>query len=640
MAERELSFRAVVLGALLSALLSAANAYLGLFAGMTVSASIPAAVVSMGLLRAVRGSLLENNIVQTAASAGESVAAGAIFTLPALVLLGAWHEFDYLWTVVLVGSGGLLGVVFTIPLRRALIVSGDLPFPEGVATAEVLKAGHTGSGGPGLAVMVGGGVLGGLAKLLEGGFGLIRPVLEGGRLIGGRVIAGGCGVSPALLAVGYIVGFNVALLVLLGGLINWMCVLPFTAEVALEQMPLEAAWSAWSASTRYLGVGAMTVGGLGAVFQLRSKLGLAAGELLSAVGIGRAGKGGLEKGLDLSGASLMAILGVSLLVLLVAFSVMIGFGVPSIALVVLVLLTGFVFCAVAGYMAGLVGSSNNPVSGVTIATILITSLTLLFLGMQATAPATGGFSGPAAAILVGTAVCTAAAIGGDTMQDLKAGHLLGASPWKQQVAQIVGVLAATLVLAPVLQLLLDVHGFGAPTELHPRPLRAPQATLMAAVASGVFGGTLPLDFAALGAAVAIGFFALDAWLARRGSKFRTPPLAVAVGLYLPLELSVPVALGGLVAFFVERRKRERAAPERVDLRLGLLLGAGLITGEALLGIGLAAWAGVRGSVDSLKWGPAPSDGGALLLILVVLAALGWAGSQLGPPLDERAGPSS
>jgi putative OPT family oligopeptide transporter len=299
----------------------------------------------------------------------------------------------------------------------------------------------------------------------------------------------------------------------------------------------------------------------------------------------------------------------------VAFAVLLGQPWQAALLVGLVFSTGFLFCAVAGYMAGLVGSSNNPVSGVTIATVLITSLVLLALGAAALPLPEHRFAGPAMAILVGTAVCTAAAIGGDTMQDLKSGQLLAASPKKQQIAQLVGVVAASLVLSPVLQLLLDVHGFGLATPSHPHPLRAPQATLMAAVSSGVFGGDLPLGMVAGGVSISLCAFALDAFLARRRSAFRTPPLALAVGLYLPLEVSAPVALGGLVAGLVERRRRLRGQAESRD---GLLLGAGLITGEALFGIGLAAIAGWRGTTESLKWGIEASGVLSLACLLGVL----------------------
>lgn len=614
-APSELTWRAVLLGAVLSALLAAANAYLGLFAGMTVSASIPAAVVSMAILRTVRGSLLENNLVQTSASSGEAVAAGAIFTLPALLLLGAWQEMHYLWTLALVGTGGALGVLFTIPLRRVLIESGSLPFPEGVATAQVLQAGHAqGTARGGVVWLLRGALVGSVVKLLESGGSVLRAVLEGATWVGSRVVAGGVSISPALLAVGYIVGFPAASVVLLGGVINWGLVLPWVATGPPEAEAAQIAWEAWSTKTRFLGVGAMAVGGVSALVQMRSSLFQAVRALFLALWQRGGPSEQEEHKRDLSGKVLLGCLAVATVVLLAAMSALVHSWTKSVLLVLLVLGAGFLFCAVAAYMAGLVGSSNNPVSGVTIATVLLTSGVLLLLGEGGETG--GGFAGPASAILVGTAVCTAAALGGDNMQDLKAGHLLGASPWRQQVVQFVGVFAAALVIAPVLNLLADVYGFGLPTEEHPRPLRAPQATLMAAVASGVFGGELPLPFVLGGAVLALVCWGLDSWLVASGRSFRVPPLALAIGLYLPLELSVTVFLGGLCAFLVGRLRAPREAGQGSDL--GVLLGAGLITGEALAGLALAVWVGSGRGLPSLAWG---GSGLASALVLILVFAL-------------------
>lgn len=630
---KELTLRSVILGAVLSAVLSAANAYLGLFAGMTVSASIPASVVSMALLRAVRGSILENNLVQTSASAGESVAAGAIFTLPALVLLGAWKEFDYVWTVLLVGGGGVLGVLFTIPLRQALVVESSLPFPEGVATAEVLKAGHADGRSPGLFALVLGAVLGTSLKVIEGGFELIRASVGGATVWGGRVFAFGANASPALVAVGYICGLNVALLMVFGGLLNWWIVLPHVAD-ATASSPFEAASIAWATKTRYLGVGAMTVGGLGAVIGLRRELVRAATSLVRAVIPSASSDVSTvpERERDLSGKTLFLLLIGASVALLIPFFWLVSSKVHGFLLLGLVLTTGFLFCAVAGYMAGLVGSSHNPVSGVTIATILVTAFVLLLFGMTSDA-SSSGFSGPAATVLVGTAVCTAAAIGGDTMQDLKAGHVLRASPWQQQLVQLIGVIAAALVLAPVLQLLLDVHGFGVATPEHPKPLRAPQATLMSAVASGVFGGSLPLGFVLGGALISLVAFATDAYSKKRGAAFRTPPLAIAVGLYLPLELSVPVAIGGACSHFAARRRARAAAhgAEPEGAGAGVLLAAGLITGEALSGLGLAALAGARGHAGPWLALEGPWSGPLAVLALLGVGYGLWRIGSSPPP---------
>lgn len=634
----ELSPRAVLLGFALSVVLAAANAYLGLFAGMTVSASIPAAVLSMALLRAFGGTILENNQVQTAASSGESVAAGAIFTLPALLLLGVWEDFAYLDTLLLSGLGGLLGVLFTIPLRRALVVQGSLPFPEGVATAEVLKLGAaldatSSSAGEarssaeldrargalsGVRHVVVGGVIGAVFKLGESGLRLWQAVLEGAHRVGGGVLYAGANLSPALVAVGYIVGFNAAIVVFAAGVVNWFVAVPWLATLQgaePSQSATELAWSLWSTKTRYLGVGAMIVGGLWALVDLRDKLLAGVRTGLSAF---RAAAGGGALPRTERDLPMQWVLGLSLASLLplgLVFFHVTHVAWVSVVLAVIMLVAGFLFCAVAAYMAGLVGSSNNPVSGVTIATILLTSL--LLLGMLGPDAAVG----PAAAILVGSVVCCAAAMGGDNVQDLKAGHIVGATPIKQQLMQGVGVLGGALVIAPALSLLLEAYGIGVPTPEHPRPLKAPQATLMAAVTRGVFSGGLPWTLVGTGMGIAVVVIVIDRVLAARGAAFRVPVLAAALGLYLPFELSATILVGGLVAFFAERSFMARALREPTERasaaakRNGLLLAAGLITGEALAGILLAVPIVVSGKADVLSpWGAHEAAWPGVLLV--------------------------
>jgi putative OPT family oligopeptide transporter len=625
----ELSVRAVLLGFVLSVVLAAANAYLGLFAGMTVSASIPAAVLSMALLRAFGGTILENNQVQTAASSGESVAAGAIFTLPALLMLGVWKDFAYLDTLLLSGLGGLLGVLFTIPLRRALVVQGNLPFPEGVATAEVLKVGSARGEGSrdsrrqgaasGVQHVVLGALFGALFKLGESGFRLWQAVLEGARSVGGgSVVYAGANLSPALVAVGYIVGVNAALVVAAGGLVNWFVAVPWLASLEpshASASATEVAWGIWSSKTRYLGVGAMIVGGLWALVDLRDKLlaGVRAGLVAFRATAEGAVQPRTERDLPMQWVLGLALF--SLVPLSLVFHHVTGVIWVSAVLAVVLLITGFLFCAVAAYMAGIVGSSNNPVSGVTIATILLTSL--LLLGMLGPDAAVG----PAAAILVGSVVACAAAMGGDNIQDLKAGHLVGATPIKQQLMQGVGVLGGALVIAPALSLLLEAYGIGIPTATHPHPLKAPQATLMASVARGVFAGGLPWTLVSIGGALAVAVIVLDRMLVARGAPFRVPVLAAAIGLYLPLELSVTMLLGGLVAHVAERARRRRAdsaAAERGE-RNGLLLAAGLITGEALAGILIAVPIVWSGRADVLSfWGSSDATWPGVVFVCGVL----------------------
>lgn len=592
----EITVRAVILGILLSVILSGANAYLGLFAGLTVSASIPAAVISMAVLRFFKNSnILENNIVQTAASSGESVAAGVIFTIPALVMLNYWTEFNYWQTTLIAGLGGMIGVLFTIPLRRALIVEAKLLYPEGIATAEILKTGDR--GGSRIKYLVWSSLAGAAIKFSETGLHLWSATWESARYVMGTIAYFGVNLSPALISVGYIIGLNIATLVFAGGVISWLIAIPI--YVWINGIPVgeavDAAGTIWSTKIRFLGVGSMVVGGLWALINLRKPLsqGIRSGMQAfrgdtsgTAPSISR-----LERDVPMKWV-MIAIL-VSVVPLFILYFVLVGNIFISGIMAVLMIIAGFLFSAVAAYMAGLVGSSNNPISGVTIATIL-TSAALLAVLMG-----TDSAVGPAAAILIGSVVACGAAIGGDVLQDLKAGQLLGATPWKQQVMEGVGVIAAAFVMAPVLNLLLDAYGIGIATAAHPNPLIAPQSTLMASVAKGVFQGGLPMNLIYIGGVIAVGIIILDKYLEKKGSEFRTPVLAVAVGIYLPLELSSAIFIGGLVAYAAAKHlnKKIETAPEderekieekkEDNLGNGILFASGLITGEALVGILMA-----------------------------------------------------
>lgn len=611
----ETTIKAVALGALLSAILAGANAYLGLKVGMTVSASIPAAVISMAVLRLFRThNILENNVVQTAASAGEALAAGVIFTLPALIMLGYWTEFEFLPTVAIALFGGFLGVMFTIPLRRALIIEARLQFPEGVATAEVLKAGEGGGQGAGLIAVAG--LAGAALKLCQTGFKAVASKVTGSVSAGGANFAIGTDLTGALLAVGYIVGLNIAVLVFAGGLISWLFGIPLymtladsatLSTIVGDASGYAAAEEIWSAQIRYMGVGAMATGGLWALVSLIKPVRDGIRSSIDAVKKARAGGADTVPRTERDMPINMVLIGT--LVLAVPIFVIFWFvvdadklGISSghqIGTVVVgsifALVAGFLFSSVAGYMAGLVGSSNNPISGVTIATVLSFSLILLLLlgsVIDFQVDAQKAVAAAAVAILVGGVVCCAAAIAGDNMQDLKTGHIVGATPYKQQIMQMVGVVAAALVIAPILQLLFEAYGLG---EVFPRPgmdsdaaLQAPQATLMSSVAIGVMLRALPWSMIAIGAMIAVAIIVLDEILKARGSSFRAPVLAVAVGIYLPIELSVPIFIGGLIAHGAGRVLAGRSSEERATAgRRGLLFASGLITGEALVGILLA-----------------------------------------------------
>jgi putative OPT family oligopeptide transporter len=432
----------------------------------------------------------------------------------------------------------------------------------------------------------------------------------------------GTNLSPALLGVGYIVGLNVGILVLIGGMISWNVAIPIYAAFFLDGNPElaarvaagsaeDAAYALWAAQIRYLGVGAMLVGGVWALISIRQSL---LSGIRSGLAAARAGAGQViahtERDLPMK-AILIGMLLFTLPLFVLYQSIVGSIGV-SLPMTVIMVVAGFLFCSVSAYMAGLVGSSNNPVSGITICTILFASLVLLLLmGKDAAL-------GPVAAIMIGAVVCCAACIGGDNLQDLKCGYIVGATPWKQQVMLAIGAASSALVMAPVLNLLLKAYGIGVPTAEHPDPLIAPQATLMASVAKGMFGGHLPWNMIAIGGVIGVAVIAWDLWLKRRGSEFRAPVLAVAVGIYLPLELAVPIFAGGLLAWLVEKKlgvHGESGEAERAR-RNGMLFAAGLITGEALMGIFIAIPIVTSGRADVLALPEGLQFGGWLGLAIV------------------------
>ncbi len=631
----EITVKAVALSIILATILAAANAYLGLFAGMTVSASIPAAVASMAILRAFRRSnILENNIVQTAASSGEALAAGVIFTIPALLLVGYWSAFDYWETVAISGVGGLLGVLFTIPLRRALILKASLRFPEGVATAEVLKVGsampnqgeressHTKSTGD-FRTLLSAALLGSAVKLGESGFRLWADAWEGATQLGRSVMYLGMNLSPALLAVGFLIGLNTAVVVFLGGAVGWLILMPaYGVWMGLPDSMNEmaAAKALWSAHIRYVGIGAMLVGGLWTLLQLREPIlesvrnlketyGQAATAAMPSTRPSR-----LER--DASLPWILTPLILSLIPMALIYTSVVGrFWIGAVMTVVMTV-AAFLFSAVAAYMAGLVGSSSNPVSGVTIATLMLSALLLVvFLGQ-------GHPAGPAAALVISAVVCCAAAMGGDNMQDLKTGQIVGATPWKQQIMQVIGVATAAVVIVPVLTLLEAKYGIGDVTVDHPHPLSAPQATLMASLARSVFGEGLPWLLVGLGAVLGVLVILLDRRRQSKEAAFRVPVLAFALGIYLPLKLSAAILVGGIIAACAQRASSRQ---EGAVARRGLLFAAGLITGEALMGIILALpialssmWPSL--GTDPLALFPEPPLGAWPGLAVVVIVA--------------------
>lgn len=608
-------------------ILAAANTYLGLFAGLTIATAIPAAVVSMAVLRVLGGGhILENNIVQTGASAGSSIAAGVIFTVPALVILGYWDDFKYSWVLAIAGLGGVLGVLFSVPLRRSLIIDQQLAFPEGKAAAEVLKAGENPASG--IRVLAAASALGGVGKLIAAsGLRLVPDTAAFGGFVGKGIAYMGTNLSPALLGVGYIVGLNIGIVVVAGGILSWNIGIPVYSAFFLDGNPElaariagagaeDAAGAIWSAQIRYLGVGAMLIGGIWTLISLRKSLlsGVRSGLAATRAGAAKVVE---ETERDLPMKAVLLGLIVFTLPLAGLYHAIVNDFTVSLPMTIIMIVAGFLFSSVSAYMAGLVGSSNNPVSGITIGTILFASLVLTVL-MGRDAPL-----GPVAAIMIGAVVCCAAAVAGDNLQDLKCGYMIGATPWRQQLMLAIGAISCALVMAPVLNLLAKAYGIGVPTADHPNPLLAPQATLMASVAKGMFGGALPWDLIWIGAGIGAAIIVCDEILKKRGASFRTPVLAAAVGIYLPLDLTVPIFLGGLLAHRVERAagvQNDPDAAERIH-RKGVLFSAGLITGEALLGILIAIPIVASGRSDVMAL-PAGSQFGELLG-LVIFAVIGW-----------------
>jgi putative OPT family oligopeptide transporter len=624
----QLTFRAVTLGIALAALMAAANTYLGLFAGMTIASAIPSAVVSMAVLKLLGGGgILENNIVQTGGSAGSSVATGILFTTPALVMLGAWHDYRYGWVFAFAALGGVLGVLFSVPLRRALIIEQKLAFPEGTAAAEVLRAGADPKHGAKLLALAA--TAGAVVKLVAAnGLQLIPDEATAARYVGRGIAYLTTSLSPALLGVGYICGLNVGIVMAAGGILCWNIAIPIYASQFLSGNPAlaaqvaglsaaDAAGTIWSLHMRFLGVGAMLVGGVWTLIALRGSLlaGVRAGfaATRNARGAFAAEIPDTERDLPMKYV-IAGVIAASLPLMLLYHSV-VGSFLISIPMTLAMILLAFLFCSVSGYMAGLVGSSNDPVSGMIISTILAASAMLLVL--------TRGdpVVGPVAAVMIGAAVCCALSIAGDNVQDLKCGQLVGATPWRQQLMIGVGAITSATLLAPVLNLLNRAYGIGVPDALHPHPLLAPQATMMAAVAKGLFGGSLPWAVIATGGVIGVLIICLDEWLGARRSSFRTPVLAVAVGIYLPLSISVPIFLGGLLSHLA-RRTRAQGQSENLGGH-GMLFAAGLIAGESLTGVFLAIPIVGSGRADIMALPAAlrPGEGAGSLLGLTLFAAL-------------------
>ena len=637
----ELTIRGLLLGAAITLLFTAANVYLGLKVGLTFASSIPAAVISMAVLSLFSGSnIRENNIVQTVASAAGAMAS-IIFVLPGLVIVGWWNGFPFWESFLVCASGGTLGVLFTIPLRRALVTNSDLPYPEGVAAAEVLKVGaglHEGGASAGaareglFAIVLGSVASAGLA------------VFAATRIAAGevqsffRVGADGAtgynlAFSLALLGAGHLVGITVGLAMFLGLLIAWAVALPILT--ALQPDPsaaLEAhVMHVWTTQVRFIGAGAMAVAAIWTLARLAHPL---VSGFMRTIAASRSADtpSSDQTDRDISGQMIIG-LTVVCLVLIAALlwnfargTVLAGMALPlTLAALPFVVIAGFIVAAICGYMAGLIGSSNSPVSGVGILGIVTCSAMLLVISPPTpeSAPALVAFALFTTAIVFGVAVTS-----NDNLQDLKTGQLVGAAPWRQQVALIIGIIAGSLVIPPILNLLAQAYGFaGAPNlaTITAKPLPAPQASLISTLALGVIGRKLDWDMIGIGAGVGAAIVALDSFLASR-KLMRLPPLAVGMGIYLPMSATLPVMIGALIGWWYNRRAAQTPDPARAQ-HLGVLVASGMIVGESLFGVLLAGLiVGLNNDAPLAlvagNFAPATMVGIASFVLLIVLL-YGW-----------------
>lgn len=643
----EVTIKSVVLGILLSMTLAASNAYLGLKVGQTVTACIPAAVISMAILRFFkRSNILENNMVQTIASAGEALAGGVIFTLPALILMGYWTYFPFMETISIAIIGGLMGILMSVPLRRALIVEKPLPFPEGVATAEVLKAGDNSSAGA--KDMMWAGLGAGVIKLFQSGFQVLGESAQYFTQVGTSIFGFGTGLAPVLMGAGYIVGIQIGLCLLGGALVIWGIGIPiysgFFGIPEGASSLYEGAMMIWSQKLRYIGVGGMVVGGLSAIVSLMKPIASAVRSSLNALNHSSLEEAPLiprtEKDIPMSYvliASMALILPVFIL-----FSYLIGannlpissrlFWVVITFSTVFAFFIGFLCSAIGGYMAGIVGSSSNPLSGITLGAILAVSLSLLaILGSQVdfSIHYDAALSAAATAIIIGAVVACASTMSCDNLQDLKTGQIVGATPWKQQVLLMVGVIAGALVITPVLQLLYEAYGIGTslpranmdPTQV----LSAPQATVMAAVAKGVFFRNLEWSYVIIGALISLMVVLLNKILRCMKSDWSFPVLAVASGLYLPYSVTVTAFIGSLISYFALRTLGRAQSAKKLSSaevsgceRRGLLFASGTIAGEALVGIFLAIPFAIQQSTSVFKIDLGLGEDGLMFLGTIVV----------------------
>lgn len=626
----EITLRAILLSIILAAVLAAANTYLALKIGILTSASIPAAVISMGVLRFFKNAnVLENNQVQTAASAGEAVAGGIVYTIPALVIINYWSGFSYLENFLIAITGGLLGVLFSIPIRRVLMQESSLKFPEGRAITELLKAGsHKGFG---LKEMVWGSGIGGLLELLQSGFKIIAEGTQVFFAKGSTLFGFGIGFSATMLGAGYLIGFTVGISFLIGAIINWVICLPILSTfygVTVEHNQVTNAVMDFAhIKLRYVGIGAMLLAGVYTLLSLAKPFAISLRNSLQVKVI----KSQIRTEQDLPMSVIivgliliaLAIYGLFDYLLPIAQLGFAAFSMPFIACCILyILVIGFIFSAICGYFSGMVGVSASPGSAIIIAGMLMVAVTLRML-LGETAVLAKLQSAAAITIIIGGVVTGAACIANDNIQDLKVGHLLGSTPRKQQIMLMLGVVVAAAVIPLVMQLLYKVYGIaGSMPRAGMDPsatLPAPPAALMAAVTQAVFNHNLPWEMMGLGMLIAALLISLNYFLQKKG--FSVSILAVAIGMYLPLTTSIPLFLGGLIAYIVNRKTKQLSIEAK---QRGNLLACGLVAGSALMDVLLAIPMALLPNPEILNIMPANLKPLSIIMgLLVILGLTSW-----------------
>ncbi|HHF4863649.1 TPA: OPT family oligopeptide transporter [Haemophilus influenzae] len=603
---KELTVRGIILGALITVIFTASNVYLGLKVGVTFASSIPAAVISMAVLKFFKdSSILENNMVQTQASSAGTLSS-VIFVLPGLLMMGYWQDFPFWQTMLICAAGGTLGVLFTIPLRRAMVVNSNLPYPEGVAAAEILKAGNHADGDSGVKDIAYGGVLAGLVAFLTNGLRIMADGASAWIQTGKAAFQLPMGFSLALLGAGYLIGIVGGIAMLIGVILTWGVAVPYftmSEDIAADASLIDSAMTVWKTKVRYIGVGTIGIAAIWTLLILMKPM------IEGMVHSFRMLKGGQEASehridIDLSPKTMIYILIATVALIVISLHHFIAAAPisPELSILLVVVCTflavfiGFFVAAASGYMTGLVGSSSSPISGIGIISVIVISLVLVSIGN-----ASGLFETvdgqkflTALTLFTASIVITTACISNDNLQDLKTGLLVEATPWRQQVALIIGCFVGALVIAPVLEILYHAYGFSGAL---PRPdmdpsqaLSAPQATLMTAISQGIFTNKLEWTYILTGVGLGAVLITIDAFLKKVSNKvFSLPVIAVGIGIYLPPSINTPVIVGAFLAWIMARHiaklgnKEVSAKAER----FGTLFSAGLIVGESLMGVILA-----------------------------------------------------